>query len=628
MVNRSIKRALSTLLTLALVFFLFSAIPLTAKAQTVEQVVEEIENYGYAGTGSLSAEVTGAGEITVSGIVKGIGHGLVLDISPDLTLIWRADLSGNADALLKVIGKGTFIMEGGIIESTNRIAINTDCDVIINNGTIKAKTIAVYSSGDVTINGGMVKGGWISISAGVNSSIIINGGLVQAGEREYNSIIDGSAQISGGTAIESGGSITINGGIVSAADGIAIRSSGSLTSQYDGFYTEEGYETAFPRHNKVTVNGGTVSSTTGTAIKSDGIYAIRTNGYGPNLNITMTEIHYNDIIINGGMVSATDGTAIIAGDDTGLVPTRVGSIAVNGGVVFAHGSDLLGTDIGNRDIVICIPKDQGSVIFGDGVLIAWNRARHSLTYEYGAADNLLTDPADVMVQWARSGDECGIEYHNGENSGFIPVSSVTVIGSPPDNDENDASSAPAHPFEDVGNEDWCNNAVQYVYDKGLMIGTSAKQFSPNAALSRSMIVTILYRNDGEQDVFALDIPFDDVKENEWYTDAVKWAVSNGIVLGYGDGMFGINDPVTKEQLATLIYRTQQVGGKTPPDIVMDKEWPDWNKISDYAKGPVNVLTIQCVFRDLPYTDGNFNPQAPATRAEVASILYRYLTAIE
>lgn len=58
-----------------------------------------------------------------------------------------------------------------------------------------------------------------------------------------------------------------------------------------------------------------------------------------------------------------------------------------------------------------------------------------------------------------------------------------------------------------------------------------------------------------------------------------WAVASGIVIGYGDGRFGTNDPVTKEQLATLIYRTQQVDGKNPPDTLMDKEWPNWDKIT-------------------------------------------------
>ena len=184
-----------------------------------------------------------------------------------------------------------------------------------------------------------------------------------------------------------------------------------------------------------------------------------------------------------------------------------------------------------------------------------------------------------------------------------------------------------NPFADVEADAWYHDAVEYVHRQGLMNGIAADEFGPDAELSRAMIVTILYRHAGEPDVSDLENPFSDVLENEWYTDAVKWAYTNEIAQGYGNGIFGANDPVTKEQLAALIHRTQQSSGKMPPDILMDFEWPDWNSISDYAKGPVNVLTIQGIFRDIPRQDG-FNPRNPASRAEVASMLYRYLTAVQ
>ena len=183
------------------------------------------------------------------------------------------------------------------------------------------------------------------------------------------------------------------------------------------------------------------------------------------------------------------------------------------------------------------------------------------------------------------------------------------------------------PFSDVAEDAWYSAAVEYVHRQGLMLGIADDRFSPDTELSRAMIVTILYRNEGEPDVSGLENPFSDILENEWYTDAVKWAYANEIVQGYGNGIFGTNAPVTKEQLATLIYRTQQSSGKIPPDILMDFVWPDWDNISEYAKGPVNVLTIQGIFRDIPRQDG-FNPKTPATRAEVASILYRWLTAAD
>jgi len=105
---------------------------------------------------------------------------------------------------------------------------------------------------------------------------------------------------------------------------------------------------------------------------------------------------------------------------------------------------------------------------------------------------------------------------------------------------------------------------------------------------------------------------------------VKWGEHNGIVLGYGNGKFGAGDNVTNQQLAALIYRTQQATGQIPPDILYH-EYPDLDRISDWAKDAVNILTAQGVFRDIP--GSYFNPQDPATRCAVASMLYRYLTAI-
>ena len=211
----------------------------------------------------------------------------------------------------------------------------------------------------------------------------------------------------------------------------------------------------------------------------------------------------------------------------------------------------------------------------------------------------------------------GIRYyaysHDDEGTVYVKVA--------PDENEHGANI-----FSDVPEDAWHYDAVSYVFEQGLMIGTATNIFSPNATLTRAMMVTILYRQADTPDVSGIIFDFTDVVAGEWYTDAVKWAVSNNIVLGYGNGKFGTNDAVTKEQLAALIYRAQQADGNIPPDILMDYEWSDWNDISIWARGAVNVLTIQGVFRDIKGT--NFNPKNAASRAEVASVLYRYLTAIE
>ena len=183
-----------------------------------------------------------------------------------------------------------------------------------------------------------------------------------------------------------------------------------------------------------------------------------------------------------------------------------------------------------------------------------------------------------------------------------------------------------NPFSDVQPNTWYFDGVMYAYGHGLMNGTSADKFSPEDSLTRAMIVTILCRQAKEPDVSALINPFSDVPAGTWYTEAVKWAAENGIVSGYGNGKFGPNDAVTKEQLAAILYRLQQRGEIIPPDILMDREYPDFNSISDYAKGAVTKLTMQGIFRDIPGV--GFNPKANATRAEVAAMLYRYLSVVK
>ena len=218
------------------------------------------------------------------------------------------------------------------------------------------------------------------------------------------------------------------------------------------------------------------------------------------------------------------------------------------------------------------------------------------------------------------------------HGGTSPALTVTVKDTTPDEpDEPELPDEPDEPdkgitlpFADVDPGDWYYDAVQYVYSAGLMLGTAGDAFAPEATLTRAMLVTVLYRLEGEPSVADLPNPFGDVPEGEWYTDAVVWAAANGIVYGYGDGRFGPGNPITKEQLAAIIHRTQQAKGDTPPDIVAGHEWTDWGEVSEWAKASVAALTAQGVFLDIP--GEAFGPQTPATRAEIASVLYRYLSA--
>ena len=112
------------------------------------------------------------------------------------------------------------------------------------------------------------------------------------------------------------------------------------------------------------------------------------------------------------------------------------------------------------------------------------------------------------------------------------------------------------PFTDVPEDAWYADAAAYVYEHGLMAGTSATAFSPDATTSRSMIATILWRMAGSPVVnFGLD--YTDVVQGQWYSKAIRWVASEGIVGGYGNGLFGTNDPIAREQFDAMLYRFAQ-----------------------------------------------------------------------
>ena len=177
------------------------------------------------------------------------------------------------------------------------------------------------------------------------------------------------------------------------------------------------------------------------------------------------------------------------------------------------------------------------------------------------------------------------------------------------------------PFVDVSSSDWFYNDVRYVYEKGIMDGTGADRFSPNAPLTRAMIVTILYRMAGSPSVSGSS-DFTDVAAGKWFAKAVAWAAANGIVNGYGSGLFGPNDPVTREQLAAILYRYAVYGGMTAVTLEENLgSFADTAQLSAYAIQAMNWAVGQGLING---SGSNLVPKAQATRAQVAAIIHRYL----
>ena len=181
-------------------------------------------------------------------------------------------------------------------------------------------------------------------------------------------------------------------------------------------------------------------------------------------------------------------------------------------------------------------------------------------------------------------------------------------------------AASANPFTDVKASDWFYNDVLYVYENGLMQGTGKTTFSPNGSMTRGMIVTILHRMEGKP--AASGQTFSDVKSGQYYAKAVAWASANKIVKGYGSGTFGPNDPITREQLVSILYRYAQYKGCSVSDSASLRSFSDASAIHSYAKTAMAWATATTLIQGV--TKKTIVPQGGATRVQLAVILRRML----
>lgn len=173
-------------------------------------------------------------------------------------------------------------------------------------------------------------------------------------------------------------------------------------------------------------------------------------------------------------------------------------------------------------------------------------------------------------------------------------------------------------FSDVAANAWYVGAVEYVRDNGLMNGTSDTTFSPNGTMTRAMLAVVLYRMAGSPAVSGSD-SFTDTADGTWYANAVLWASGEGVMSGYGGGLFGTNDPVNREQIAAILWRY----AGSPAAFGVAVPYADEASISAYAVSAAAWARENGLINGI---DGNhFAPKSNATRAQVATVLMNYLS---
>ncbi len=185
--------------------------------------------------------------------------------------------------------------------------------------------------------------------------------------------------------------------------------------------------------------------------------------------------------------------------------------------------------------------------------------------------------------------------------------------------EKDPNAQKPVEFADVPKNAWYVGAVEYAVQNGLMNGVGGDQFNPEGSMTRAMLVTVLWRFEGEPE--AGKNTFSDVPNGQWYTDAVAWAAANGVVNGVGNNRFDPEGKITREQMATILYRYAEKKGIDTSKRAELGAFPDANQVSAYAKDPVQWAVAEKIING---SDGKLLPQGDATRAQVATILMRFI----
>ena len=244
---------------------------------------------------------------------------------------------------------------------------------------------------------------------------------------------------------------------------------------------------------------------------------------------------------------------------------------------------------------------EGGSITNDGVKTI--RRGNDITYHITAAEGYVIDT--VIVDGQAIGAVSEYTFQNVQKDHTI----VAVF----------KEAKWQNPFTDVNELHSYYDAVRFVYERGLFEGVSKTEFAPTVSMTRAMFVTVLWRLEG-MPVVNYAMQFSDVDENTWYTEAIRWAAAQGIVEGYGDGVYGTNDPVTVEQAAVIMARYAQHAGKYTPGYADLNAFADQADVADWASEAMQWSVSSGIYMG---EAGNLQPKAEAPRSLAAEWMYEY-----
>lgn len=324
------------------------------------------------------------------------------------------------------------------------------------------------------------------------------------------------------------------------------------------------------------------------------------------------DVYANGSIYNCVNHGSIDGNELVGGISGGTTNADIENCLSAGQILYPKGHIIAG-GAGSRRIDYCYGLQNEEV--NAGMSFGSSSTSAVFTDESAVLDIPLTvngvasaSIADLLNQW-QVGRTDGVAYQQWDQEDSFPYLELDAIPSTKVMTEDT--------FEDVDPEQWFYDEVKYVYDNGLMQGTSDKKFDPALETSRAMVVTILYRQQGEP--AAPDADFTDVADGKWYTAAIAWAADVGVVEGYPDGTFQPEKQISRQEVATIMYRYSRFQGDDMSaegdlSVFGDADQVTWSKpfmVWAVGEGIINGM------------NGMLKPKDSALRSQVAAILMRY-----
>ena len=329
-----------------------------------------------------------------------------------------------------------------------------------------------------------------------------------------------------------------------------------------------------------------------------------------------------------------DGKTDIGYNDGSCIPEGV-TVTLSGNVTVDGKLCIEGRLVVPHDAKLTITKD--AVILGEDNIV-YEGCKHEHTREI-VVEATCTESGSKTVVCEDCGETLSTEvipatghsfgdwtvtkeatcFEDGEESRTCPVCKYVETRPIFANSDN----CPSKAFSDLDAKAWYHEGVDYALTNSLMNGVGSGKFEPDGQLTRAQLVTVLYRAAGEPDTGKQVNPFTDVADDAWYTKAVIWAANNGIVNGVAKNVFAPDASITREQIAAMLYR--YAGAEAAKEDKLSA-FPDAAKVSDWAKEALNWAVASGLINGVADANGtaSLEPQATATRAQIATILMRWL----